>query len=181
MPSSAAARRYAKALFMLAKEDRRVSEVGDELDALASLLEDNDDLREALLTPLYPVNERKAVLRSVSELANMGSVVRNFYSYLIDQRRLVEFYGIREAYQQLADEDAGLVTAIVTTASPLDDRRKDRLRRALSQRTGREVQLDVQIDPSLIGGAIAEVGGMVFDGSLRAQLQQLRLNLTKES
>jgi F-type H+-transporting ATPase subunit delta len=111
----------------------------------------------------------------------MGAVVRNFYSYLIDQRRLVEFYGIRDEYQNLAEEDAGLLTAVITSAGPLDDRRKDRLRRAFSERTGREVQLDVQIDPSLIGGAIAKVGGMVFDGSLRAQLQQLRVNLTKES
>lgn len=181
MPSSAAARRYAKALFMLAKEDRRVSEVGAELDTLAGLLADSEDLRKALMTPLHPVSERKAVLQSVSEAAGMGSVIRNFYSYLIDQRRLVEFYGIREEYQRLADEDAGLIKAIVTTASPLDDRRKDRLQRALSARTGREVQLDIQIDPDLIGGAIAKVGGMVFDGSLRAQLHQLRVNLIKES
>jgi F-type H+-transporting ATPase subunit delta len=71
------------------------------------------------------------------------------------------------------------MTAVVTTASPLDDRRKDRLRRALSERTGQEVQLDIQIDPTLIGGAIAKVGGMVFDGSLRTQLSKLRANLTK--
>lgn len=181
MPSSAAARRYAKALFMLAKEDRRVSEIGAELDTLATLLGENEELSNALLTPLHPVKERKAVLDGVAEAAGMGAVVRNFYSYLIDQRRLVEFYGIRDEYQNLAEEDAGLLTAVITSAGPLDDRRKDRLRRALSERTGREVQLDVQIDPSLIGGAIAKVGGMVFDGSLRAQLQQLRVNLTKES
>ena len=71
------------------------------------------------------------------------------------------------------------MTAVVTTAGPLDDRRKDRLRRALSERTGQEVQLDIQIDPTLIGGAIAKVGGMVFDGSLRTQLSKLRANLTK--
>jgi F-type H+-transporting ATPase subunit delta len=98
---------------------------------------------------------------------------------LIDQRRLVDFYGIREEYQRLANEDEGLMTAVVTTAGPLDDRRKDRLRRALSERTGQEVQLDIQIDPTLIGGAIAKVGGMVFDGSLRTQLSKLRANLTK--
>ncbi len=181
MPTSAAARRYARALFQIAREDRRVREVAGELDVLASLLEDNDDLREALLTPLHPAKERKAVLRQVSEAAGVSPSVRNFYCFLIDQRRLVEFYSIREEYQRLADEDAGLVTAVVTSASPLDERRKDRLRRALSERTGREVQLDVQVDPSLIGGAIAKVAGMVFDGSLRAQLHQLRANLTKGS
>jgi F-type H+-transporting ATPase subunit delta len=111
----------------------------------------------------------------------VSPAVRNFYCFLIDRRRLVDFYGIREEYQRLAEEEAGLVTAIVTSAGPLDERRKDRLRRALSERTGQEVQLDVKVDPSLIGGAIAEVAGVVFDGSIRAQLGQLRSNLMKGS
>lgn len=179
MPTTAAARRYGRALFQIAREDRRVGEVRGELDALATLLEENDSLSDALLTPLHPVKERKAVLKSVSDNSGVSPAVANFYSYLIDQRRLVDFYGIREEYQRLADEDAGLTTAVVTTAGPLDDRRKDRLRRALSERTGQEVQLDIQIDPTLIGGAIAKVGGMVFDGSLRTQLTRLRANLTK--
>ena len=181
MASSAAARRYARALFSLAKEEHRVREVGGELDALAALFAESSELREALLTPLHPVEERKAVLRAVSERAGMSPTVSNFYAYLIDQRRLVEFDGIHLEYRALADADAGLMTAEVVAASPLDDRRKDRLRRALSERTGREVQLDVRVDPELIGGAIAKVGGLVFDGSLRTQLSQLRANLTKGS
>lgn len=181
MPTTAAARRYARALFQIAREDRRVSDVRGEIDSLATLLEENPSLREALLTPLHPVEQRKAVMKSVSDASGVSASVKNFYSYLIDQRRLVDFYGIREEYHRLADEDAGLMTAVVTSAGPLDDRRKDRLRRALSERTGQEVQLDVQIDPTLIGGAIAKVGGMVFDGSLRTQLHRLRANLTKGS
>ena len=181
MASSAAARRYARALFSLAKDEHRVREVGDELDVLASLFAESVELREALLTPLHPVEERKAVLRAVSEREQTSATVQNFYSFLIDQRRLVDFPGIHAEYKRLSDEDAGLMTAEVVAASPLDDRRKDRLRRALSERTGREVQLDIRVDPELIGGAIARVGGLVFDGSLRTQLSQLRANLTKGS
>jgi len=181
MTTSAAARRYARALFMLGKEDHTVPQVRGELDTLANLFEGSPPLREALLTPLHPVKERKAVLQAVSEEAGISAIVRSFYSYLIDQRRLVDFPGIREEFARLADEDAGLMTAEVISASPLDDRRKDRLRRALSDRTGREVQLDITIDPELIGGVIAKVGGMVFDGSLRAQLVALRSNLTGEA
>ena len=81
----------------------------------------------------------------------------------------------------LTNTEAGLVTAIVTSAGPLDERRKDRLRRALSERTGQEVRLDVTVDEGLIGGAIAKVGDLVFDGSLRTQLTMLRTNLTKGS
>jgi len=179
--TSAASRRYARALFSLAKDDRRVREIGDELNALVDLLAENAELQEVLLTPLHPVKERKAVLGAVADRLGLSSVVKNFGSFLLDQRRLVDAFGIREEYQRLADEDAGLMTAEVISATPLDDRRKDRLRRVLSERTGREVQLDLRVDPDLIGGAIAKVGGMVFDGSLRAQLEQLRASLTKGS
>ena len=74
-----------------------------------------------------------------------------------------------------------MMTAEIASAAPLDDRRRDRLRRALSERTGYEVKLEVTIDPELIGGAIAKVGDLVFDGSIRTQLEQLRTNLTKGS
>lgn len=178
---SAAGRRYAQALFSLARDDGRVNEVKDELEGLARLFEQSTELGEALLTPLHPVAERKAVLNAVTEKLQLSPTVRHFYAYLIDRRRLVDFESICEAYQTLADEASGLVTAKVVTASPLDDRRKDRLRRALSERAGREVRLDVEVDPALIAGAVATVGDVVFDGSLRTQLGQLRANLTKGS
>ena len=181
MKSSAAARRYARALFQLAVEDRQTTQIRDQLDTLSALFEASPELKEALLTPLYPVRERREVLRRVSEAEGLSGVMMNFYSYLIDQRRLVDFAGIREEYTRLVDEDLGLVTADVVSATPLDAARQDRLRRALSECTGFEVRLEVEVDPSLIGGAIAKVGDLVFDGSIRAQLDQLRTNLTKES
>ena len=181
MRSSAAGRRYARALFALAKEAHKTKEVRSELDTLVELFATSPELRNALLTPLYPVKERRAVLESVSERAGLSGLVTNFYSYLIDQRRLVDFPGIHQEYTRLVDVDSGFVTAEVLSASPLDERRRDRLRRALSARTGFEVRLEVELDESLIGGAIARVGDLVFDGSIRAQLEQLRANLTKES
>ena len=105
----------------------------------------------------------------------------HFLQFLIDQRRLVHFEAIHEEFERLANEASGLVTAHVRAASELDERKQDRLRRALSQRTGREVRLDIRVDPSLVGGAIATVGDMVFDGSVRTQLGRLRSTLTKGS
>jgi F-type H+-transporting ATPase subunit delta len=179
MRRSAAARRYARALFSLAREERRVAEVREELAQLGSLLAENEELRETLLTPLHPASERKSVLAAIAERAGMGPLVRHFTSYLVDQRRLIQFDGIREEYERLADEASGLTTALVVSASPLDERRKDRLRRALSERTGSEVRLEVRVDPELLGGAIAKVGDTIFDGSLRTQLGRLRSNLMR--
>ena len=178
MRGGTAAHRYAKALFSLAQDEHRHREIRAELENLGSLFDGSRELRDALLTPLHPADERKAVLKAVGGQANVSALVLNFIAYLIDQRRLIDFSSIVAAYGELADEAEGMVIAEVVSASPLDDRRKDRLRRALSERTGQEVRLEVEVDPSLIGGAVAKVGDLVFDGSLRTQLGQLRSNLT---
>ena len=179
MKSSTAANRYAKALFGLAKDEHRLADVRDELGRFDQLLESHEDLRNALQQPLHPADERKAVVKALAEPAAQSALLINFYSFLIDQRRFVDFQAIIHEFERLAYEEAGLTTAEVVAASPLDERRRDRLRRALSERTGREVRLEVTIDPELIGGAVATVGDLVFDGSLRTQLTQLRANLTK--
>ncbi len=179
--SSKAAIRYAKALFALCRDENRVREVRTELDALASLLGDHRDLRDALLTPLHPADERKAVLNAVAERIPLSPVMRNFGNYLIDQRRLVALNAIVAEYARLADEEEGLLTAEVTSATELDTNRRERLREALSDRTGRSIRLDLKLEPDLIAGAIAKVGDLVIDGSLRTQLAQLRANLMKGS
>ena len=179
MRSSAAARRYARALFGLASETDAVASVRDELDGLARLFADTPELQQTLFRPLRPLKERSAVLRAVCQRAETSDTVRRFCSFLVDQRRLVDFDGIREEYARLSDAAAGRARAQVVSASPLGTDQRERLRRALSARTGRDVELDVEVDESLIGGAIASVGVLVFDGSLRTQLEQLRASLTK--
>ncbi len=177
MRSNAAARRYARALFSLAQDGSEVASVAEQLDAMTRLFEASPELKHALFRPLHPVKERSAVLRRVCELAALQPTLRSFMLYLIDQRRLVDFEGICSEFERLADEAAGRVRAEIVTSSPLSDDQKARLERALSARTGRQVQLDVRVDADLIGGAVAEVGGVVFDGSLRTQLAQLRDSL----
>ena len=181
MKSTAAGRRYAKALFTLAQEESRVAEIREELSNLSELVAQNPELSRVLLTPLHPVEERKNVLDALIREAGLSKTVRHFMAFLVDQRRLVDFEGIREEYERLADEQAGLVTAEVVSARELDANDEERLRRALSAATGREVRLDIQLDPELIGGVIAKVGDLVFDGTLRAQLGQLRATMTKGS
>jgi F-type H+-transporting ATPase subunit delta len=174
MRSSAAARRYARALFALADETGSIERVRGELAGMAELFEVEPPLRAALFRPLHPVLERRAVLRALCERLSLTAIVRNFFAYVIDQRRLVDFDAIRAEFEELADAAAGLVKARVTAAAPLDDTQRQRLQSALAARTGRTVELDVAIDPSLIGGVVATVGNVVFDGSLRTQLHQLR-------
>lgn len=179
MRSSAAARRYARALFSIAQDDGAIEAVGRDLDTMAGLLEENPELRNALFRPLHPVKERRAVLERVCERVGASASVSHFLVFLIDQRRLVDFEAIHAEYGRLADEAAGRMQAEVVSASELPEAQRERLKNALARNTGREIDLVVRVDPDLIGGAVAKVGGVVFDGSLRTQLSQLRDTLTK--
>jgi F-type H+-transporting ATPase subunit delta len=176
---SRAANRYARALFSLAQEEGNVASIRSELDDMARLLAANPDLKRRLFQPLHPVRERREVLRSVCEQGGGSQIIRNFFSYLIEQRRLVAFEAIHDEFKRLADLADCRVRAEVRSASPLRDEQRARLVDALARRTGKKVELIVQVDSSLIGGAIATVGGLVFDGSLRTQLLQLRSTLTE--
>lgn len=178
MARGAAARRYAKALFGLAEESDQVAAIRAELTGLAELLEQSTDLRDVLLTPLHPVAQRRAVLEVVAERMGASPLLRHFYAFLIDQRRLLDFGAIRAEFELLADKQAGVTRAEVRSAGPLDEAQLSRLRDALAARTGGSIELDVQVDPSLLGGVVAKVGDLVFDGSLRTQLTQLRSTLS---
>ena len=179
MRVSAAARRYARALFAIASEDACVEPARAELAAIARLFESNSELSHALFRPLHPVAERRAVLADVCRRLGTSDSIRKFLAFLVDQRRLIDFDGIRVEFDRLADEAAGRVRAEVVAASQLGDAQVERLRAALAARTGRSVELSVRVDPELIGGAVAKVGDVVFDGSIRTQLSLLRDTLTR--
>ncbi|MBM4384807.1 MAG: ATP synthase F1 subunit delta [Deltaproteobacteria bacterium] len=177
MASVTAPRRYARALFSIASEDGSVAAVRAELRGLGALLEASPELRDVLLQPLHSAAERRRVLEGVAEKLGASSLLRRFYSYLIDQRRLVAFDQIEAEFVRLADEAAGKKKARVKSAQPLSADQQARLARALSARAGTTVELEVEVDPALVGGLVAQIGDTVYDGSLRTQLTQLRSTL----
>ena len=179
MQSAAAARRYSRALFAIAEESGAIDAIGGELSAMASLLDAQPALANSLFRPLHPVAQRRALLSAVCERIRSSAPVRNFNAFLIDQRRLVDFPAIHDEFGRLADDAAGRTRADVVTASPLSDAQRSRVTSALAGSTGKHVELDIRVDSSLLGGAIATVGGVVFDGSLRTQLSQLRSVLNR--
>jgi F-type H+-transporting ATPase subunit delta len=179
MAKAAAARRYAKALFTLAQEDGRAAEMREEVERLGGLLRESAELRAVLLRPLHPVAQRRAVLAAVAERLGASSLLRRFLSFLIDQRRLVDYEAIEGEFLRLADAAAGVTQARVRSAAPLTAAQRERLQRALQQQVGGRVELALEIDPSLVAGAVAQVGDLVYDGSLSTQLRQLRASLAR--
>ena len=173
------ARRYAKALLSIGKEDGRYKEYGEELSSFAYLLEREAELQNAIVNPMYPRDDRKKVLDKILEMIQLNPIVKNFINLLFDKQRIDGVLQINEVYQILVDQLENISRAKVTTASPLSEEMIGRIRQALEKITGGTVVLDVADDPSIIGGLVAQVGDLVLDGSVRTQLQSLKETLIR--
>ncbi|MGV8073644.1 MAG: ATP synthase F1 subunit delta [Syntrophobacteraceae bacterium] len=164
------AKRYAKALFNLALEQKQVAQYGQELDAFLGLLHDLPDLADRLQNPLYPVATRKDLFATVADKAGMTPIMRSYINLLIEKRRVVHLGEISEYYHRLIDEHANIARAKVKAASKLDEEAIQEIAKTLEARTGKKIIVEFQQDPNLIGGVIAQIGDLVLDGSVRRQL-----------
>lgn len=172
------ARRYAEAMIEVAAEANRVDPIAHELYLVETLLGANDgQLNDVMASPVFTAEERGAVLDQVLPKVDVSAETANLARVMNRNNRLAVFTLMREHYNHLADERAGRVRAQVTTAEPLTPQFEVEVKAALEAATGKTVYIDHAIDPSLIGGMIAKVGGTVYDSSLRTRLQQLKRTL----
>jgi F-type H+-transporting ATPase subunit delta len=171
------ARRYARALFGIGIDAGNFEAFGREIDDLAALLASSPELQSALENPVFKPEEKRKVLEQILPRVTPTAEVRRFVLLLLERRRLVLLPSIARAYRDLADAHAGRVRAKVTSAEPLTPAALDGVRRALAQRTGKQVIVETDVDPTLIGGVVARVGDLVLDGSVRTQLAELREKL----
>ncbi len=179
MKNLAIARRYAKALLLIGKEDGRTDTYREELDAFSGLIEQEGALKEALVNPLYDTAGREKVLKTVIEKLNLSQVVASFLLFLFDKGRIGFLGNINDFYQKFADEIKGVARASLVSATELTSETVDKIRSALSKRTGKDIILDVKQDPGLIGGIVTRIGDLVLDGSVRTQLLNMRESLKK--
>jgi F-type H+-transporting ATPase subunit delta len=168
------ARRYARALFAIGVDKGSYEAFGRELAALAETYADAPELREALSNPVFRFDQRVAILDKLLPRVAPSPELRSFAQLLLDRRRIGALPAIARAYKEMVDEKLGRVQALVTSAKPLDPGTAASVQRALERRTGKKVVLESTVDPSLIGGIVARVGDLVFDGSLRTRLETLR-------
>jgi F-type H+-transporting ATPase subunit delta len=149
-----------------------------QLRALAAMVEESLELRNALLTPAIQNSRKRAVMAKLLEKAGGGSLlIRNFAYVLIDHRRIAIIGEIREAFELHVDERLGFARAEVTSAAPLDHRVGVNLELELSRLTGKRMRLRFDVDPALLGGVVARIGSTVYDGSVRGELRQLSRKL----
>jgi F-type H+-transporting ATPase subunit delta len=176
MPSGSAGRRYANAIFDLARSQNKVDDWARDLEALA-LTFDKDEVRRFLENPKTSRDKKRAFIQNV--LSNQVSKdALNLAQLLVQRERETYIDAIQSEYTRLYNQYKGIEVAKVTTAVPVDDQEKEQIRRRLMTLTGKtQVQIETQVDPEIIGGIIAQVGDTLIDGSVRSRLQALKKQL----
>jgi len=177
---SGVAGRYATALFELARDQKSIDAVRADVDKFAALLADNPDLVRLVRSPVFTAQEQGKALDAVLAKAGITGITANFLKVLTANRRLFAVNDVIRAFRALVAKFRGEATADVTVAEPLNDKNLDALKASLKSVTGKDVDLNVKVDPSIIGGLIVKLGSRMVDSSLRTKLNSIK-NAMKEA
>ena len=176
--ATAAAKRYARAVFELATEEGQVDEWGGRLATVRDLLSD-PTVAAVLTNPTIPMDRRMEVISAAPHVLDPEAT--NLARLLIESSRVKQVAGIAEEFETLADAAAGRVRATVTTAVELDLAERDKVAKQLSERLGKEVRMTVVVDKKILGGLTLQYGDHLIDASVATKLQQLRRRLADAS
>ena len=179
MSASALTRRYAKALVKLAGEEQAIDRYGEELAMVNAVLDREALLRLLLDSPTLVMDKKAAMLSDLSAALGLSDGMCKVLGLLLAKDRLRYLPQIEETYRRLADELSGVLRARITSAVELDSEQQQAIGASLAKQTGKKVELTVNVDPRLLGGVKAEIGGRLFDGSVRTQLKRIEESLTK--
>ena len=166
--------RYATALFELALEANAVEAVQADLDRFDALVTESTDLTRLVRSPVFSAEEQLQALSAVLDRAGISGLAANFLKLAASNRRLFAVRDMIKAFRALVAQYKGEVTAEVTVAESLKDQHVDALRAALKSVTGKDVDLDIKIDPTIIGGLVVKLGSRMVDSSLRTKLNAIR-------
>jgi F-type H+-transporting ATPase subunit delta len=176
MLASQASRRYAEAFIEAAGPT--LGRARDELEVFARSFEETPEFRHVLMNPAFTRDEEGRALDAVMTSLGLSDVVQRFIRLVAARERMAEIGDIALTVRRLSDERAGRVRAKIESASPLSDDLVKRLEAAIERRTKKDVDMEVVVDPALIGGVRTTVGSTVFDGTLKTELVRLREALT---
>lgn len=175
-------RRYARAIALAlgdgaesAESIKAFQQVEGELSALAELLEQRSgDFRQAMLNPIFPAEARQKVLSDIAEAHRFHPVTRQVLKLLVDKERFQYASSIARAFRAEVDQRVGRVRAQITSARVLEEAAVKQIVDALEKRTGKKVVAELEVEPEVLGGVSARIGGQVFDNTVRAQLERMR-------
>lgn len=169
--------RYASALFELAQEANQVADVERDLNAIGTLLDESDDLKRLVRSPIFSSDEQVRALDAVLSAAGISGLTSNFIRVLAKNRRLFALGDMIRVFRTLASRARGEVAADVTSATTLSAEQQDALKERLRIAIGKDVQLTTSVDPNILGGLIVKVGSRMIDSSLRTKLASLKMRM----
>ena len=180
MTARSAAKRYALALYDVVSKSGDIERASRDLEAIVGLLRTNEELRRVLTTPAVPPAKKRAVLLAVLQAAGgLSPQVTRTLLLLAERDRLGLVGEVRDAFADRVREADRVVPGEVVTAVPLSDNQRTALEAAIGRASGRGVALSAKVDPAIMGGVVARVGTVVFDGSVARQLERLKQRLAE--
>ncbi len=177
MSTEVVARRYARAVFELAKEQKKVSEVAVEFGAFADAYKTSSDFRALVVSPDISEADRQAIVDQIGKRLGASEMTIRTISMLAKRQRLSVLPDLVRLLDQLADEHRGVVRAHVRAAQPLSDSYLTKLKAKIEDATGNQVIISFEEDPSLIAGIVTQIGDRVVDGSIRGKLNRFAESL----
>jgi F-type H+-transporting ATPase subunit delta len=170
--------RYASALFDLANETSKTSDVEGDLVKFQGLLDESPDLLRVVRSPVIGAEDQSRAIAAVLDKVGIGGLTANFLKLVTANRRLFVIQDIIKVYRALAAKARGEITAEVTSAFALNDEQVTALKDTLKASVGKDVTLQTRVDPSLLGGLIVKVGSRMIDSSLKTKLQNMKVALS---
>jgi len=167
--------RYALALFGLARDQKQLESVGASLATVRQALAESDDFRALTTSPLIGREEAVRAIAASAEAMRLDPLTANFLGVLAQNRRLTRLGAVIRAFNLLAAGHRGEITAEVTSAHPLDDGQVEAIKQNLRARMGRDIAVELAVDPAILGGLVVKVGSRMIDGSIRTKLNTLAL------
>ena len=177
MSQGVIARRYAKALINLAEKDLEIT--GNSLAAIADVYSNSTELSEVLSDTKVSSQIKQNVLKKILKKIKVSKLVDTFTRYLLTKRRIVLLPNIERAFNLLLQEKVGRIEAGITVAQEIPEVTINKLEKAISRYSGKEVTVNITIDPAIIGGIVTRIGSVVIDGSIHTQLNQIRQSIIR--
>jgi F-type H+-transporting ATPase subunit delta len=178
MTNRSSAARYARALLDVSRKEGDPQAAHRDLEAFVSLVAGNAELQRVLMNPAIPAQRKSALVKELLARLQPGPVVAKMLAMLADRDRLVLLPDLLDEYRRRLMEFMNVVQAEVTSAVPLPPDAVESIKRAIAERTGRSVALTARVDAALIGGVVTRIGSLVYDGSVKRQLEKMKDALT---
>jgi F-type H+-transporting ATPase subunit delta len=174
---SGVAQRYAGSLFELALDAKSVAAVEKDLGRFEALLSGSEDLKRLISSPVFSSEDQLHAIGAIADKAGITGLVGNLLRVVAANRRLFALPGIIAAFHKIAAEHRGEVSADVTSAHALTAAQENELKATLKSVAGKDVTINVTVDPSILGGLVVKMGSRQIDTSLRTKLSSLKLAL----